>query len=621
MWTMIEQFGALFLQPTKANGLRVLVISLIALLGACGGGGSSNTANNNTSRSVVSSAVLSSAVASLEVTSSIANSSPANSSIAVSSVTNVASISSVVSSVVSSSGSSEFSSIGAASSLSASITLSGNITYDFIPHKSNGNGLDYAALSARAGRGLVVELLDANEVIIAADISDNDGNYSFDVERNKVVKVRVKAQILNREVPAWDFKVTDNTNNNRLYAMVGSALAATEATAVRHLHAASGWTGDTYGAPRVAAPFAILDSVLVGVERVVAAGNNSAFPPLELRWSSENNTADGELELGEIATSFYGGNAIYILGSEDDDTDEYDRHVILHEWGHYLEAEFSRSDSIGGDHTSSDKLDMRVAMSEGFANAFSAMMLDDPIYRDTSGIEQNDGFQIDVSRINNTTRGWYSEASVQSVIYNFYRSDLNKVARNFSDIFTVFTEPNYLFSDALLSIYVFAEQLRASFPAQAANFNSLLLGQNIEITNRFGDGESNSGGYAAALPIYKILPLDNSQVNLCSSNTVGTYNKIGVAQFLLLNVASAGNYTLSVQETIPDSGVSDPDLYLYRRGNLIALAESSRVDGESLTHNLSPGIYVLELADARAVDSETLEEITACFSVSALRVN
>lgn len=616
MWAMIGRVGALFMRLIGVNRRCVLVIFLASLLGACGGGSSAGITNNDTSRSVTSSAARSSVVSSQEITSSIASSSPA-----VSSIANVTSMSSVVSSASSFSHSSESTSIGVTSSLPASITLNGKITYDFVPHKSNGNGLDYAALSARAGRGLVVELLDINDVIIATDISANDGSYSFEVAYNAVVKVRVKAQILNREVPTWDFKVTDNTNNNRLYAMAGTALAVTEATAVRNLHAASGWTGDAYGNSRVAAPFAILDSVLVGVERVVEAGNTRAFPPLELRWSSANNTADGELELGEIATSFYGGDAIYILGSEDDDTDEYDPHVILHEWGHYLEAEFSRSDSIGGDHTSSDKLDMRVAMSEGFANAFSAMMLDDPVYRDTSGATQNDGFQINVNRINNPTRGWYSEASVQSVLYNFYVSDLNKVARDFSGIFTVFTNPDYLFNDALISIYVFAEQLRASFPAQAANFNDLLLGQNIEITNRFGEAESNSGGYAAALPIYKMLPLDNSQINVCSSNVVGAYNKIGVAQFLLINVTSPGNYTISAQEASPDSGLSDPDFYLYRRGNLLALAESSRVDDESFTHNLLSGLYVLELVDARVVDAETLGEITACFSVSALRVN
>ena len=54
-------------------------------------------------------------------------------------------------------------------------------------------------------------------------------------------------------------------------------------------------------------------------------------------------------------------------------TDEYDDHVVVHEWAHYFEANFSRSDSIGGDHASDNVLDIRLAFGEGFGNAYSAM--------------------------------------------------------------------------------------------------------------------------------------------------------------------------------------------------------------------------------------------------------
>jgi hypothetical protein len=468
---------------------------------------------------------------------------------------------------------------------------------------------------------LVVELLDSNNLILATTNSDNLGNYSFSVENNKLVKVRVKAQLLHTQSPVWNFKVTDNTDGNSLYVMDGSLVAASNATAVRNLHAASGWTGTGYTQTRVAAPFAILDSVLLGVEKVMAAGNDIDFPSLELRWSPKNKAADGDLELGEIGTSFYSGSAIYILGDENNDTDEYDRHVILHEWGHYLESDFSRSDSVGGDHVYGDKLDMRVAMSEGFANAFSAMMLDDPNYRDASGLQQADGFTNNVSRKNHTVRGWYSEASVQSVLYNFYTSNNGKAARDFTDIFKTLNSTGYANNTAMTSIYVFADTLRNLVPTQITNFNTLLLEQNIETTDAFGVDESNSGGYTGSLPIYKPLPLNNSPVNVCSTNRFGAYNKLAVAQFLLLEVASSGTYQISVQEGIDDSGDSDPDVYLYRRGNLLDFAEGTQIDQESLSRFLSVGTYVLEIVDDRAMDVENTDEITACFDVRALRLN
>ncbi|WP_152625410.1 hypothetical protein [Cellvibrio sp. OA-2007] len=513
------------------------------------------------------------------------------------------------------------SSTAASSSLSSSVTLSGKVTYDFVPHNNTQIGLDYSAISIKPGRGLVVELLDANNQVLATTSTNSEGVYSLVIERNKQVKVRVKAQLLRSQSPAWNFTVTDNTSGNSLYAMDGSLVAANETTATRDLHAASGWTGAGYTQPRVAAPFAILDSIYLGVERVVAAGNTRDFPPLELRWSVKNKAADGDLTLGEIGTSFYGGAAIYILGDENNDIDEYDRHVILHEWGHYLESNLARSDSIGGDHVYGDKLDMRVAMSEGFANAFSAMMLDDPNYRDASGAQQSDGFVSNVSRKNHSVRGWYSEASIQSVFYNFYTSNNGRVARDFTDIFSVINSTTYANNSAMVSVYLFTDVLRNMIPAQIPTFNALLLEQNIEATSAFGDGESNSGGYTGSLPVYKTLPVNNTKINVCSTNRFGAYNKLAVAQFLRLDIASAGTYQITVQEAGDDSGDSDPDIYLYRRGSLLALAESTMIDQEGLSRFLSVGTYVLELVDDRAIDVDNTDDITACFDVRVERLN
>lgn len=575
--------------------LRGLFLCSCALLFACGGGGGGG------SNLVPASSKPSSSVAGL-----------ASSSLAISSLS---------SAVSSSTSSSMPSSIGMSSSLSNMVTLSGTVTYDFVPHSPTQIGLDYSATTRKVGRGLVVELLDANNLVLATTATDDVGVYSLAIERNKPVKVRVKAQLLSDQSPAWNFKVTDNTSANSLYAMDGSLVAANEVSAVRDLHAASGWTGAGYTQPRVAAPFAILDSILVGVERVVAAGNSSDFPALELRWSVNNKAADGNVSLGEIGTSFYGGDAIYILGDENNDTDEYDRHVILHEWGHYLESQFSRSDSIGGDHVYGDKLDMRVAMSEGFANAFSAMMLDDPSYRDTSGAQQSDGFFNDVSRKTHSVRGWYSEASIQSVLYNFYTSSSGRAAREFSDIFAVFNSTGYSANSAMTSIYVFADSLRSLIPAQITMFNTLLQEQNIETTNAFGEGESNSGGYTGSLPVYKILPVNNTNVNVCSTNRFGSYNKLAVAQFFRVDIASAGTYQITVQEAGEDSGDSDPDIYLYRRGSLLALAEGTMVDQEGLSRFLSVGTYVVELVDNRMINAESEDILTACFDVRAERLN
>src|SRR5690625_6118882 len=70
----------------------------------------------------------------------------------------------------------------------------------------------------------------------------------------------------------------------------------------------------------------------------------------------------------------------------------------MHEWCHYLEHRLYRSDTPGGPHSRQSFLDMRVAFSEGFANAFAAMMLDDPLFRDTLGPVQGKGGSFVVGR-------------------------------------------------------------------------------------------------------------------------------------------------------------------------------------------------------------------------------
>ena len=74
-----------------------------------------------------------------------------------------------------------------------------------------------------------------------------------------------------------------------------------------------------------------------------------------------------------------------MLGKENVDTDEYDASVIAHEWGHYYQSAFSRDDSPGGAHSGGDRLDRRVAFSEGWGNAWSGIALARSNYTDSSG--------------------------------------------------------------------------------------------------------------------------------------------------------------------------------------------------------------------------------------------
>jgi hypothetical protein len=520
------------------------------------------------------------------------------------------------SAVVSSSKSSQNQSRSSLSSNDPNVVkLSGTITYDYVPHNANNIGLNYLAIQKKPVRGALVELLAQDGARLSENISGNDGTYSLLGFKNTSVKVRVKAQLLQTTSPTWDFRVTDNTNNNALYVLDGAYLNAGNSDSIRNLNASSGWGASSYTTTRSAAPFAILDNIYLVIDRINTAGNNRDLAPLEFRWSTKNNTADGDLTRGEIGTSFFSGSEIYVLGDANNDTDEYDGHVLLHEWGHYLESNIFRSDSFGGQHSDGEKLDMRLAMSEGFANAFASMILNNPNYVDTSGSSQTSGFSFDIANRNRVAKGYFSEGSVGSIFYNFYTSNNNKIAFDLSSIFSVLSDTNYTKSHAMMSIFLFYDQYKKAFNTQYAELENLMVEQKIFGRDEYGLSETNDGGLANSLPIYKSISAEGSSVNVCSSPEFGKFNKLSNSQLLKLVVLQERSYRINVSKNGGADVKSKPELVVFSRGVSVGYAPNTLEDSVTHSLNLPAGIYVVEVYDSSNRDENNKDPNTLCFNV------
>ncbi|MCP4413722.1 MAG: hypothetical protein GY808_14270 [Gammaproteobacteria bacterium] len=494
---------------------------------------------------------------------------------------------------------------------SVTITLSGKITFDLIPHNAS-SGLDYNNISQSAVRGATVELLDETATSILQTVSsDSSGDYSFDVNSSTSYVVRVKAELKKTDsAPTWDFTVVDNTQSKALYSMQSTVQAVVGSAVVLNLNADSGWGGSGYTGSRVAAPFAILNSVYQAKEKILSVDATVAMPALKLNWSV-NNVGTGDVKaLGQIGISHFDGTEIYILGDADSDTDEYDGHIIIHEWGHYFEGRFSRSDSLGGSHSGSDKLDMRVAVCEGFGNALSGIVTDDSFYRDSMGANQSGGFHINVEVNPSTNKGWYSEASVQSLLYDIYDS-----SNDGSDSISLGFEPIYLAlingeknTEALTSIFSLANQVKVQSPTNANSIDTLMASQEIVVNDDYGTGETNAGGDARNLPVYTPLTVGGGAVNVCSYDTNGQFNKLGVWKFLRFNIATSGSYLITVTGT---KAGDDPDIYLYKAGVVVGSGEAT--GNESFTKTLSAGNYVAavaEYANVKGSGNDTCLDIT-----------
>ena len=512
---------------------------------------------------------------------------------------------------------------------SSDVTISGKITFDFVPHNANGIGLNYNGTTQNPARGITVEALNGAGGVITSAKTDDNGDYSFTVAQNTNVRIRAKAEVVQTTGAQWDVKVTDNTNGNALYAIQGSLTSSGTSNQVRDLNADSGWGGSSYTGTRAAAPFAILDPVYTGIQKFVAVDANINFPPVEFRWSVNNRSGgqgtDAERAAGIIGTSSYVGNGssgnVYILGNAGVDTDEYDRHVVVHEWGHYFEDRLSRSDSIGGPHSLSNRLDMRVAMGEGWGNALSAMILDDPVYKDSLDSAQSSGFLFDLENNNHTNEGWFNEGSVQSIIYDIFDSNNDGpdgLALGLGPIYETLIAPSYTGTNAFTSIFLFIDELKSQQAGSVAAIDSLLSAQNINGTDEYGAGETNNGGAATHLPVYKTVTVGGAAVSICSTDDNGEYNRLGNREFLRLNIPANATYTISMLRTSGLTG-RDPDFYLFQQGVQVieSRSDSTATSNETFTGTIEAGEYIIDAHDFQNLDLVTgLTPGDACYNFS-----
>ena len=484
----------------------------------------------------------------------------------------------------------------------ATIVLHGFATYDLVTNPNG--GLVYAGVAPKPVRSASVEIINAAATVIATTTTDASGAYSVSVPSLTDVRVRVRAQMLQSgSSGGWDVTVRDNTQSDAIYSMESPLFNSGASSVERNINAPSGWGGTSYTSARVAGPFAVLDTVYIAQSKVASVASSIVFPQLKVFWSVNNLPASGDRKLGQIGTTSFvtsgGARAIYVLGKENVDTDEYDASVIAHEWGHYYQSAFSRDDSPGGSHAISQRVDRRLAFSEGWGNAWSGIALERSNYTDSVGDAQAQGTNLDLTTGPTNNPGWFRESSIQSILWQ-----LNKQA-GFKPIHDTLTG-DFKTAVAVTSIHPFAASYRALTPSNAAGLNGLLSGQSISTVanNPFGVNESNNGGLALTLPMYGAVTVGGGGATACVSDQFGDGNKHGSFSYLRFSAASARNY----QITVAGPGTSDPDLVVYGG------SERARSNGtgasETASVALTTGDYVL------VVNDYNNSSVNTCFTVT-----
>ena len=469
-------------------------------------------------------------------------------------------------------------------------TLAGTVTYDFVPAvldlTTQVGGLSFNAATQKPVRNGVILMLEGS-TILARTSTDATGRYSLSFTPSGAGALQVVA-LASSLTPS--IIVQDNTTTGGPSPW-GLGAAVTAGTTTVNLHATHGWTGTSYDpATRLAAPFAILDSMYTASHAFIAARPSAVFPELKVNWSPNNAPQAGDKTLGQIGTSHFSPaeNQIYILGKAGADTDEFDSHVMVHEWAHYFERNLSRSDSPGGPHTGGDVLDPRLAFGEGYGNALAAMLLPESMYVDTvwnGGTLRAFGFDAETapSPTDDPTPGPFSETTVMRLLYDIFDGGSNEaydtVQVGLGTIYDVLTGPEKT-TDALTTIGSFVAGLKAQSGVNMSALDTLMAHYQIgPITTAWGDGDPNlSAMYAlvTALPYNGAVSFDGGLDS----------NKWAQNQYF---VGAGTGGSITVKTTC----AQDVDIRIYQAGTVVGTAATNSGNETLTISTLAGKTYVV----------------------------
>ena len=360
---------------------------------------------------------------------------------------------------------------------------------------------------------------------------------------------------------------------------------------------------------------------------ILAERPSQVFPPLDMFWSVNNTlTSPSDIDAGELSASFYssGIDSLFLLGDASVDTEEFDDHVTMHEWGHYFEDNFSRSDSIGGPHTIGQSLDARLAFGEGFATALAAILLENQQYCDTAAAGTTGGFGLSTESENGGPQGWMNEMSVATFIYDLWDTNVDGTDNSsigFGPILDTMIGPQAN-TNALTTLFSFSTELQSILAgADLAFVNTQLDREFIERTTNDIWGASQNLIVNApnqerdVLPLYTDMPT-NGTINICTNSDYDNGrngNKLAEHRFLRFVTSSSRSYDITVTATTAtpvtadpdDRDQSDPDIFIWRRGALVGLGNSGDDNVEILTTQVLPAdTYAVSLQEWRYEDEE-----------------
>jgi hypothetical protein len=273
-------------------------------------------------------------------------------------------------------------------------TVSGKAQYEDRVPQPDGSLADIRSQPVRGATVSVVQ--DTGSAVLATGRTADDGTYSlsYDAPAGTMVHVLVATT---SDLASRPVKVVKKAPSNVVHGLAGPSFASAVGVTQNLLAKESASLGQAFN---------VFDQMITGIDTVRARMGAASLSPIVTHW--QINSDDG---------TYYNGS-INLLGGPDDD-DGYDDAVILHEFGHYVEAIYGKSSSPGGGH-GGEAVDPRLGWSEGFSTYFSSAARGNQFYMDSNA---NGGFGDDLENAlvkysGTNMTGLMSEETVAEVLWD-----------------------------------------------------------------------------------------------------------------------------------------------------------------------------------------------------------
>jgi len=269
------------------------------------------------------------------------------------------------------------------------VTVDGTAIYYYRPIHATTHTLSGNPVSDTIAAAEVVVTDTVGNVVQCSSVNAT-GDISFSLPKGTgtyIVKVNSRAN--NSLLKA---SILDDINANNFYS-ISKSITLDGTSAHQVLGQLTAYARQTESANIEGAAFNILKKLYLANDYIRTKISQSSWvaDKVSVYWKAGFNPYS-YFGYPNIPLSFYssGEKKLYILGGKNGDvktadTDHFDNSVILHEYGHFLEDVYSKSDSPGGSHNGNSVIDPRLAWSEGWGNFIQAAILETNYYADTAG--------------------------------------------------------------------------------------------------------------------------------------------------------------------------------------------------------------------------------------------